>query len=158
LTAKQDTIAVEKQTSFLTVLELPSTAKPGDYIVFGRVRYGNNVASGSDSFKAVSKEEIGTDKIMLYSQIVIIFILFMIVVLVLNLYKKRRGKHKSLTNRLMEELESMELRFKDGSIDEIEYHEKKAVLLKKLKRVDKKRKGILEESVVETIEKLKEGM
>jgi PGF-pre-PGF domain-containing protein len=158
ITGRHETVALETQTSFVRSLNIPSDLKPGEYFLFGEIVYNDIFANSGDSFKVVVKSTRDIEEIIIISQIFIIFVLSGIAVLILNIYRKKRGPRKSADDKLMRQLEAVELKFKDGHIDEIEYHEKKARLLKKLRKSDKRKGRYYEGDIIETIKRLKEGM
>jgi len=87
--SKDETVAVETQASITRTIKVHADLKPGDYIAAVNIKYDNNTASSSDTFKIVeSKPSSSWPMIELALIIIIIIIIILVVIFIMRKTKK----------------------------------------------------------------------
>ncbi len=96
-----ETLAVEKQLSFVKEFEIPKNLKTGDYVISVEARYADSVAVAGDIFKIIAKkyiEEPGAVKIWPWILLLIIIIILLTIIFNIRSYKMFK-KRKNLEKR-----------------------------------------------------------
>ena len=85
---EHETVAVETRTSFIKRFTIPSSAKPGSYILYAKVTYDGVVGSSSSLFEVVEKPHVETPaQIEKYFYILYLVIAVIVVFVILMFYQ-----------------------------------------------------------------------
>ncbi len=89
--AKEETLAVGRTKTINRRLRIPSDAKPGRYILYGKITYEGRIATASDFFEIVEKKgELLDLQVMILAAVSIILII--VIKIVSNVKKKNKLK------------------------------------------------------------------
>ncbi|MEK6847974.1 MAG: hypothetical protein AABX50_02525, partial [Nanoarchaeota archaeon] len=96
ITALEDTVAVETQTSFTKTIFIPENTALGKYLLYVTVTYNGKIASSSIFFEVAEPEVSQREKIY----IVTVIILSIILILVIYYTIINRERHKKKIKKL----------------------------------------------------------
>lgn len=102
LTFKEESLLIDKKLHIPGKIKLPYDIDYGNYIFYAKVSYGSIIATSSETFKVVSKEEMPRiskfikNKYFILLILVIILIIFAIIILE---YKRRKIRNKGRKSR-----------------------------------------------------------
>jgi hypothetical protein len=96
ITEESETFAVEKQSSYVKIFDLPPDLNPGQYVAAIEVRYANSYALSSQMFEVLTEEELisikeARNRVISIFVIVAISSLIYVVVITRLLKRKKRG-------------------------------------------------------------------
>ncbi len=149
IASEHETLAVETQSKFTRALTIPSDLRPGNYVAFARVIYGDSIGTSSDLFEVKAKAirlypiKIADYRIILFGGIIVlvlgalIFSAYHFGYLKKKMPKKEVGikeiKEEEKAQKLRKELEALESAYKSGFISEESYQRDKKRIEDKLK-------------------------
>lgn len=94
-----ESMSIEAQANFIKTLRIPEDAKEGDYVFYVRVKYDEQIASGSEWFK-VEKAYISVLSSILSTALVFIPIVFIIIVIIILFEMRRVRKSKETGSKI----------------------------------------------------------
>src|SRR3989338_512053 len=133
---EHETIAVETQAKFTRTFTIPSDLKPGTYMVYAKVTYGNSVGSSSDLFDVKAKSidlfpsSIKDYKFALAISLIaaLLFLIFLLPMRQIKIPRgseiKQLGKELRL-KQLKNELQSLEKAHRSGFVSKESYQKQK---------------------------------
>jgi hypothetical protein len=140
LLKREERLTVEEAISFLKEFKLPSSLAEGEYVLYVRVLYGDEVASSSAWFTIKEKSAIPWNTLLLY--LLLFFILFVIIRLYkLYIKEQREEKVKKYEEEEERDEKRKELEKKKEKYLVFKTPEKKKPVIKKKKVVKKKKSG-----------------
>ncbi|MDP3765674.1 MAG: hypothetical protein Q8R04_04110, partial [Nanoarchaeota archaeon] len=149
---EHETLAVETQSKFTRSLLVPSDSKPGTYVAFAKVIYGDSIGTSSDVFEVQAKTiRLYPIQIKDYRFVLLgVAIVLIAGILIFSAYhfgylKKKAPKAKEeeakqleeegKAQKLKKELEALESAHKSGFISEESYQKDKKRIEEKLNRL-----------------------
>ncbi|MBI2559199.1 hypothetical protein HYW20_07805 [Candidatus Woesearchaeota archaeon] len=154
LAAEEETLAVETQAKFTRALLVPSDLKPGTYVAFVKVNYGDSIGTSSDLFEVKAKtiklysvpiKDYGV--ILMIGAAIAILGIFAFSAYRLRYAKKEAPKTKEeeahqlkeegKAQKLGKELEALDKARKSGFISEESYQKDKERIQNKLSKLKK---------------------
>lgn len=152
LAAEEETVAVETQAKFTRALLIPSDLKPGTYVAFVKVNYGDSIGTSSDLFEVKAKTiklypiQLKDYKTILLSAAIILIVgIFAFSAYRISYSKKELPKAKEATmeqlkaedkaQKLRKELSALDDARKSGFISEESYQRDKKRIEDKLKKI-----------------------
>jgi len=100
ITAKHETIAVEKETSRMQTFNIPENAKNGNHLIYVKATYDGKVASASSWF--VVKEGVFLDYLTVIKIVIgTIFIILIIIIIQLKKMAHMAKKHAKINERIL---------------------------------------------------------
>jgi hypothetical protein len=89
IVSESDSIAVETQVSFIEEFEILENIPPGRYVLYIKVKYDNQIASGSSWFKVVGKEKKSLFSFEFFIAFFLVFMIFLVYYYFKKYFKKK---------------------------------------------------------------------